>query len=391
MGNLPIQSDARDSLDSWLRIHRTPGLGPATLKSLLHRFTSIADLLSADLSKLRAAGLNETLARAVINHRDLNIERELEWAQAPNHHILPISSPNYPCTLRELPDPPILIYAAGDIDLLKYPQLAIVGSRHPTRGGYEMARSFSHYLATQGLGITSGLAMGIDAAAHEGALEAHGITIAVAATGLDRVYPAKHRDLARRIVAEGLMISETPLGSPVSRGAFPRRNRLISGLSRGVLVVEATLKSGSLITARLAAEQGRDVFAIPGSIHNPLARGCHQLIREGAKLVESTADIFSECLPQASEINVSMLEDDFLPGTESSIDPERSLLLDAMGYDPVAIDQAVERTGLTAENISSMLLILELNGWVENLGGGRYIRIHSSLTGAESAPASEMP
>ena len=297
----------------------------------------------------------------------------MDWAQQAHHHIIPYGDPAYPQRLIELVDAPVLLYAAGDIDLLQHPQLAIVGSRHPTPGGRDNGYRFARHLASAGLGITSGLALGVDGAAHEGALDAGGITVAVAATGLDRVYPANHRTLARRIVAEGVMISENPLGTAINRGAFPRRNRLISGLALGVLVVEATRKSGSLVTAGLSAEQGREVFAIPGSIHNPMARGCHHLIREGAKLVETADDILAE-LTQRGALDVRLATNP--PPQDAkrngAVDNDHRELLEAMGHDPVPVDLLVERTGLTPEAVSSMLLILELKGLVAAVDGGRY-------------------
>jgi DNA processing protein len=262
----------------------------------------------------------------------------------------------------------------GDLGLLQSPQLAIVGSRNPTVSGTANAREFAAFLASTGLTITSGLAIGIDGAAHKGALS-RGTSIAVTGTGLDRVYPAAHRKLAHQLAEQGALVSEYPPGTPPKAENFPRRNRIISGLSVGVLVVEATLRSGSLITARLALEQGREVFAIPGSIHNPQARGCHRLIREGAKLVESAQDIFEEL--------ESLLGTLYEPATESSpaaasetllTDPEYIHLLEAMGFDPISVDELIVRTGLTPESVSSMLLLLELEGHVSSAPGGYYSR-----------------
>lgn len=362
-----------DALQAWLRIHRAPGVGIHAVLRLLAAFGSPQDALAASPAALRSAGLGEAVCRALADSRAIDVQHELDWAAQPHHHIIPYGDPAYPQRLGELDDAPVLLYAAGDLDLLQHPQLAIVGSRHPTPGGRDNAYRFSRHLAAAGLGITSGLALGVDGAAHEGALDVGGITVAVAATGLDRVYPASHRALARRIVAEGVMISENPLGTSINRGAFPRRNRLISGLALGVLVVEATRKSGSLVTARLGAEQGREIFAIPGSIHNPMARGCHHLIREGAKLVETADDILAE-LTHRGALDVRLAttpppQDDKRSATQ---DNDHRELLEAMGHDPVPVDLLVERTGLTPEAVSSMLLILELKGLVAAVDGGRY-------------------
>ncbi|HDP89853.1 MAG TPA: DNA-protecting protein DprA, partial [Thioalkalivibrio sp.] len=262
-------------------------------------------------------------------------------------------------------------FVAGEPRLLLTPQLAIVGSRHPTPGGRESAYEFARHLAGHGLTITSGLALGIDAAAHEGALAAPGLTVAVAATGLDRVYPSRHRALAHEIAEQGALVSEFSVGTGTRAEHFPRRNRIISGLAVGTLVVEAALRSGSLITARLATDQGREVFAIPGSIHNPLARGCHRLIRDGAKLVETAQDILEELDLSPTAGPPEQATD--APTVE--LDAEYHHLLMCMGYDPVPIDTLVQRSGLTTEAVSSMLLVLELRNLVASLNGGRYERI----------------
>ena len=301
-------------------------------------------------------------------------EHETAWLAEPNHHLIALSDPRYPRLLREIPDPPAALYVIGDPDLLSATQLSIVGSRNPTPGGSETAQAFASYLTQSGLTITSGLAMGVDAAAHRGALAAGGKTIAVAGTGLDRVYPARHRELAHEIAAQGALISEFSLGTPALAHNFPRRNRIISGLSLGVLVVEAALQSGSLITARLAAEQGREVFAIPGSIHNPLARGCHALIRQGAKLVETAADILEELGPIA-QITIPARQTDGVGNITSGLGVEATTLLDCLGFDPTPVDSLIERSGLTPEAVSSMLLVLELQGHVVSAPGGHYNRV----------------
>jgi DNA processing protein len=255
------------------------------------------------------------------------------------------------------------------------PALAVVGSRHPSAGGIRNAHEFAKHLVGYGLTIVSGLAVGIDAAAHEGALQGGGLTIAVCGTGLDRVYPSVNTKLAQRIAREGALISEFPVGTKPLSQNFPRRNRIISGLSMGLLVVEAAPQSGSLISARMAMEQGREVFAIPGSIHNPLARGCHALIRQGAKLVETAADILEELAPQIS-INTAIPKSALtMQETVAEISDEQSHLLDIMGYEAISVDDMVERSGLTAEEVSSMLLLLELQGLIEASPGGLYNRV----------------
>ncbi|MEJ2602909.1 MAG: DNA-processing protein DprA [Gammaproteobacteria bacterium] len=308
-------------------------------------------------------------------------EETQAWARTDGHHIVGRSSPDYPPLLAELRDAPSTLYVNGDPACLSMPQLAVVGSRNPTRGGERTAFEFAAHLATTGLTITSGLATGIDAAAHRGALSAGGRTIAVLGTGVDRVYPAANRELAHRIADAGALVSEFPLGTPPAAWHFPRRNRIISGLALGTLVVEAAKRSGSLITARLAAEQGREVFAIPGSIHNALARGCHRLIRDGARLVESADDIFAELAPLAGTLRAGLEQADETPDSVESQaatrrrDEDYDKLLEALSWEPVDAETLMRRSGLTIEQLSSMLLILELEGEVETLPGGRFSRV----------------
>ena len=305
--------------------------------------------------------------------RDLfpdTIDVTLQWLEADDQFIVVPGDDAFPALLAGISAPPKLLFVKGDPSLLSMPSLAIVGSRNPTRGGIENAYEFANHLASIGLCIASGLASGIDAAAHEGALDADGATIAFLGHGIDRVYPAANRELAHRIAATGALVSEFPLGTPPHKTHFPQRNRLISGISLGTLVVEAAKQSGSLITARYAGDQGREVFAIPGSIHNAMSRGCHQLIRSGAKLVESAEDILSELAPllgQVPQTTGSAAAD--APPEDSD---ERRQLLDIMGYDPVSLDDLARRSGLTTAELSSMLLILELEGRIERLSGGRY-------------------
>jgi len=297
---------------------------------------------------------------------------ENEWLQQENHHLLRLGDDAYPELLAGIAGPPAQLHVVGDPELLHLPALAIVGSRNPTSGGARNAFEFARHLGATGFCIVSGLAQGIDAAAHRGALAAGAPTIAFLGHGIDRVYPACNRDLAHEIARRGALVSEFPLGTPPNRTLFPQRNRLISGISLGTIVVEAARRSGSLITARLAAEQGREVFAIPGSIHNPLSRGCHQLIRQGAKLVEAADDIVSELAPLVGHLLEEMEAP--MPSVESAADAdeEYAKLLAALGHDPVDVDALVARSGLTIEQVSSMLLILELEGKIEKLSGGRY-------------------
>jgi DNA processing protein len=304
------------------------------------------------------------------------VQQDLAWMAQPDNHLLALDDRQYPPLLRQIPYPPPLLFVRGDPDCLRSPQLAIVGTRNPTPLGRETAHSFAAWLAGAGMIITSGLALGIDAAAHQGALANGGRTIAVMGTSLDRVYPAKHRDLAHAIAEQGALVSEFPIGTSPAAGNFPQRNRLISGLALGVLVVEAAAQSGSLITARQAVEQGREVFAIPGSIHNPLAKGCHALIRQGAKLVETADDILEELGSLAAvsaETPFSSIATS--PSAANTLDDDYRQLLMAMGDEPASVDGLVERCGLTAEVVSSMLLILELEGYVAAVPGGLHCRL----------------
>ncbi|MDD3517376.1 MAG: DNA-processing protein DprA [Chromatiales bacterium] len=365
----------RERVAAWLRLWHAPGVGPATFARLLERFPDPLAALQAPVARLREAGLGDEALRALDDPMPAGVATDLDWAEGERHHLLTLDDPRYPPQLAAIDSAPPVLYVTGDADLLSLPQLAIVGSRHATPGGLDHAREFARYLAGSGLVITSGLALGIDGAAHRGALEGGGRSIAVVATGPDRVYPARHRGLAHELVREGAIVGEFPLGTPVRADQFPRRNRIISGLSLGVLVVEAAQTSGSLITARLAAEQGREVFAIPGSIQNPMARGCHRLIRQGAKLVETAADIVEELGALAGFLSEPGAVRPASPAAAQEMDADHQKLLAAMGYDPVTVDRLVERSGLTPEVVSSILLILELQGLVAAQGGGRYIRL----------------
>jgi DNA processing protein len=297
---------------------------------------------------------------------------ENEWLHDESHHLIRLGDDMYPELLAGIASPPAQLYVNGDPEILHLPALAIVGSRNPTTGGAQTAFEFARHLGATGFCIVSGLAQGIDAAAHRGALAAGAPTVAFLGHGIDRVYPAANRDLARDIAKRGALVSEFPLGTAPGRALFPQRNRLISGLCLGTLVVEAARRSGSLITARLAAEEGREVFAIPGSIHNPLSRGCHQLIRQGAKLVEAADDIVSELAPLVGHLLEEMEAPVPSAVAAADADEEYVKLLAALGHDPVDADVLVARSGLTIEQVSSMLLILELEGKIEKLSGGRY-------------------
>lgn len=365
-----------DNLAFWIALNHAPGLNAHALNALLQRFGTVENICSADRKELKqVVGENPETIQGILRGPDPQLlDNILQWLVQPGHRLLTLEDIDYPPLLREIPDPPIVLYVSGDSKLLRARQVAIVGSRNPTPAGRENALMFAKALSGAGLAITSGLATGIDAAAHQGALAGAGRTIAVAGTGVDRVYPAHHRELAHRIVAQGAIISEFPLGSAPRREHFPRRNRIISGLSLGTLVVEAASQSGSLITARLAAEQGREVFAIPGSIHSPLARGCHALIRQGAKLVETAQDVLEELgalVQWAGKLDTNAENDSV------SLEPGMSELLQHLGYDPTSLDTLVERSGLTPEVISSMLLEMELCGLVQPSPGGKYLRTHS--------------
>jgi len=339
---------------------------------LLTQFPNLEALFANPRS---AKGVSERTQQALLAPSWDLVEQDLTWFGEPDRHIVTRQDVRYPPLLKEIADPPSMLFVQGDVGLLSQWQLAVVGSRNPSPSGRDNAFEFSRFLAQGGMTISSGLAMGIDAAAHQGALTAQGKTIAVIGTGLDRVYPAKHRDLAHDIVQQGAIVSEFALGTAPRAENFPRRNRLISGLSLGTLVVEAATRSGSLITARMALEQGREVFAIPGSIHNPLARGCHQLIREGAKLVETAADIVEE-LGALAGVGERPVQDEVLADRDpQALDGDYQLLFECLGYDPIEIDSLVLQSGLTAETVSSMLLLLELEGQVASLSGGRYVRV----------------
>ena len=359
------------ALAAWLRLTLIPGIGGQTQRKLLKAFGLPAEVFSrttseiADIVGMRAA---ETLLATDCGEQ---VAVALAWAAGERQHIVTLADPEYPQSLLEIADPPVILYVRGHLDLLNRLGLAIVGSRHPTAQGEKDAERFAASLADAGLVVVSGLALGIDAAAHRGALSVAGPTVAVIGTGCDRIYPARNQALAQAIDREGAIVSEFPLGTSAVAHNFPRRNRLISGLSRGVLVVEAAIESGSLITARLAGEQGREVFSIPGSIHSPQSKGCHQLIKQGAKLAESVDDILEELrgLGMTSAKEHAAADS---PRVGNDGDPDHARLLQTMGFDPVGLDELVARSGFAAEQIAVMLLHLELDGKVSGLPGCRY-------------------
>ncbi|MFT5506174.1 MAG: DNA processing protein [Gammaproteobacteria bacterium] len=364
-----------NSLTSLLKLFHTSGIGTATILELKKQFDNdFQKVLASTGQDLKHLGYSQRIINCILSARDNSVETDLEWLSIENNSILTFDDPDYPDLLREISDPPALLYCSGNRELLATPQIAIVGSRSCTPGGAQAAYKFAAALAQAGITVTSGMALGIDTEAHKGALSTTGRTIAVTGTGLDRIYPSSNKNLAYEIHQHGLLISEFALGSGPTGFHFPRRNRIISGLSVGTLVVEATIRSGSLITAQQALEQGREVFAIPGSINNPQARGCHHLIRQGAKLVDQVTDIIEEISSLFGYLNIkSQVE---TPETETTmLDQSEQKLLEVIGYEPVNIDQLVERSGLTIEQLSSMLLILELNDHIQSLPGGFVARI----------------
>jgi len=383
----------------WLALSRAPGVGPVNFARFLKHFGNVEAVFTAGVGEWKKVDLKAELISYLLNPDWYAVEQDLKWLAKPGNHLLTLTDNSYPPLLREIHDPPPLLFVHGDYTLLSSLQLAMVGTRNPSREGEETAREFAEYLSNQGFTITSGLAIGIDAACHWGALSGSGKTIAVAGTGLDRVYPARHRDLAHKIVETGgALVSEFLPGTVAKPTNFPRRNRIISGLSLGTLVVEAPLRSGSLYTAHQAVEQGREVFAIPGSIHNPLAKGCHRLIKDGAKLVENAADIVEELLihlpsltlqnpglplpemrPRPESTTVQLPAEELLlpllPANSEPLEPEYVNLLNYLIPQPTSIDNLVELSGLTVEVVSSMLLISELRGLVKLQPGGLYTRL----------------
>lgn len=358
--------------DAWLRLLVAARHGGRRWTQALRRAGSADALISHNHSWLRRSGLSdEQIARLETSPVAIPAAWR-HWLDAPSHELISFESDRYPQRLAELEDPPLALWVTGrDTSLLEHPQVAIVGSRHPTANGRELARSLAAELSGAGITVTSGLALGIDAASHAGAMTAAGTTIAVLGNGIDHVYPRENQGLAKEIREFGLVVSEYPPGTPVRALQFPRRNRIIAGLSLGTVVVEATRRSGSLITARLAVESGREVFAAPGSIHSPLSKGCHSLIRDGATLVETADQILIEIAPQLKAAVATAPAEDI---TQAA--PVLPVELDKhLGYSPITLDSLASATGLTTAELSSMLLHLELQGKIEALPGGRYCRL----------------
>ena len=355
-------------LAAWLRLAQAPGLGFMTAHRLLSAFGSPAAVFDAGAAQLQDL-VGDKLARALLAPPSPTVlaltDKTLAWAALDGNQLLTLADDAYPRLLLEIPDPPLMLYAKGRVALLNRPSLAIVGSRNASAQGAAHARQFAQALSAAGLTVISGLALGIDTAAHEGALPEDGRTVAVIGTGADIVYPARNHALAHRIAEQGCIVSEYALGTPALPANFPRRNRIISGLAAGTLVVEAAAQSGSLITARLAAEQGRDVYAIPGSIQSPLARGCHDLIRQGARLVETAHDILNDFHGLQSPARAQEK-----PAHLPASDHTDNDLLKIIGYDPVSLNVLAARAGLDTATINAQLLTLELDGQVEMMAGG---------------------
>jgi DNA processing protein len=367
-------------LESWFQLTLTPGIGSATVRTLLGKLglpegfiTTNVPGLSALLPQPLLAAMRSDAVRSAAQHA-------AAWAAQDGHHVLTLADDAYPRALLEIPDPPALLYLVGRIELLRRQSIAVVGSRNATAQGEQNALAFARALSESGLTVVSGLAMGVDAAAHRGGLDGPGSTIAVLGTGVDVVYPRRNQMLADEITQRGLLISEFPLGTGPLAANFPRRNRIISGLCRGCLVVEAAAASGSLITARAAADQGRDVFAIPGSIHSSLSKGCHALIKSGAKLVESADDVLAELAGFQRSAFASTID---APQETRGTPPG---LLAHMGHDPVDVDLLCERAGMSAKQVSSELLRLELDGVIAALPGGLYQRLGSGKAGKPRTP-----
>lgn len=376
-----MQTD--EDIRAWLTLLRAPGIGAATLRALLARAGSAQSICAQPRRWRGEAGLNNDAQTWIENPDTARIEEDFAWLQHPSHRLLRFTDADFPPQLETIPQPPAALFVAGDPALLLGAQIAMVGARSASPQGLRNARDFAGTFARAGLIVTSGMADGIDGAAHAGALDAGGATIAVIGTGADLVYPRKHRELAARIAERGAVVSEFPLGTTARAEHFPQRNRLIAGLALGTLVIEAGVHSGSLITARLANETGREVFALPGSIHNPLARGCHRLLRDGARLTESAAEVIEALAPAAHALGAELrarLEIAPADATSQSdpshhADPDYTRLLGALDEAPAALDELAARTGLGSAALSSMLLLLELEGAVAPAVSGRWQRL----------------
>lgn len=366
--------DVTQNEKDWLCLTLAKGIGPNACNKLLDKFETPKKILASNAAQLKCFGLKDEIIKSLLSPDEEQINASLEWLATPQHHLITLLDNDYPELLKSIPSAPPLLFAKGQRQALGYLHFAMVGSRNPTTGGKKLAEEFAAELSKAGLTICSGLALGIDYHSHLGALKENCTTIAVLGNGLNSIYPARHKKMAEQIIETGLLLSEYPPDTKPIPGNFPQRNRIISGLSTGVLVVEAAKKSGSLITANYALEQGRDVFAIPGSIHNPLARGTHSLIKQGAKLVENVDDILDELAPIASIVLDRTNRIESTHQNYQDLEPDYKRLLESMGYEIVSVDNLVKLTGLTAEVVSSMLLILELQGLIESQQGGKYCR-----------------
>ncbi|HXV99092.1 MAG TPA: DNA-processing protein DprA [Anaerolineae bacterium] len=359
-------------LSYWLAAAHAENITPRQILKWLEYVSDIQVLLSASESQLRDFGLTQVQAQSLINIDRRQVDQSLVWAERDGCHLLTLDDSDYPHLLKEISDPPLVLFVKGNKDILRRTQIGIVGARHVSTYGEKNARQFARVLSEAGLVVTSGMAIGVDAASHLGAIAGNGLTIAVTGTGMNHIYPPRHRGLAAQIIEHGgALVSEFPLDMQPKPYHFPRRNRVISGLSCGVLVVEAALRSGSLVTARHALEQGRDVFAIPGSINSSMARGCHALIRQGAKLVETAEDVLEEFAGKIQPIQVEFSKT--LAIMPESLTMEEQKIHDTIRGDVTSVDEIILRSGLTAGAVSSILLSLELRGHIHSVAGG-YVR-----------------
>lgn len=377
-----------DRLRAWLQFLRAPGMGPAKRRALFETLGSIEAVLNMSEPQARALRVNSESLKALRRHDSAQLDQDLAWFEREQRHLLVLGEPDYPELLARAADAPVALFAMGDVARLHLPCIAMVGSRGASKQGAEFAGALARDFSASGLTVVSGMALGIDSAAHAGALIGPGSTAAVFATGLDVIYPKQNAALVQQVLEQGgVVVSEMPLGSAPLPALFPQRNRIISGLSLGVVVVEASTQSGSLVTARFAGEQGREVFAVPGSIHNPMARGCHQLIRQGAKLVESAQDVLSELSgligaqlqAQTAAVTPTKTSKPRAPASKPAttalpVSPEQQAFLELLGFDPVTMDRLVELSGLSVPALTGVLMELELEGHVERLAGARYQR-----------------
>lgn len=377
-----------DTLLPWLTLVHTKGLGPGLLRRLLEGLGCIDNILGASDSKLRQSGLPDKVITAMRQVDEAAIAADINWMNdAQDRAIITRESNQYPDQLKEIADPPLVLYVRGDADVLSTPQIAVVGSRKPSHSAENHAFDLARQLAGYGITVTSGMALGIDGCAHRGALSADGYTIAVTATGLDRVYPAKHQQLAQEIAGRSAIISEFPIGTNPQASFFPRRNRIISGLCYGTLVVEATLKSGTLTTAAHATSQAREVFAIPGNIDNPGSHGCHALLKNGATLVENVADILEVIAPLLPK-QIHFTSDQPAQGrSAANLSKDKTALLDALGQDTMSLDELVARSGLGLVNVTKMTVDLELEGQIKKIPGGNFVRTAASATTTDDLTA----